>query len=159
MDIYMILPEKTGSVTTKGYDGASLVNQLHHEVFTHVYQQTGNFQDRSVGAPNFRALNLIKPIDKATKTLLDYYYKGKVIPKVEIHECSVTNEKAQWITRHTLTNVILGRFSQTSSADGHFEEWDLHYSQYQLGYQNLDADYKSSSPAYVGYNLERGESM
>ena len=152
--IYMKLSNAQGSVTEKHHQGWIAVDRYHFSVGRYTDMQTGNVQNRISGSPTFGELEIIKPADKSSISLLDILLQGKAVPECQLDVCHGGNGD-QIYAQYVLNHVMVSHYEEGSDGlTGHNKELiTLAYTEIQRKFIPYDASNKAGSPFITGYRL------
>lgn len=158
MAIYLKIAGIQGSVTTVGYEGCIDVSNYTVNASRAMTQKSATAGDRTVGTLNFSSVILNKMLDAATVGLLQYFYKAKVIP--ELSFCHVTTGATpQCYLTNTLSNVMIGRYSEINGSRDTLEEIEMYFTAHQKTVTTMDSTHKPMAPQVAGFDTTKATSM
>jgi type VI protein secretion system component Hcp len=152
MPQYMMIKGIKGNVTARGYENAIELMALDHVGVRPIDQNIGT-PNHDVGLLDLGHLHVVKSVDGASAVLWQLFFKGKMIPKLEIVHCIVSNDKPEWITKLTLSNVMISSMHDTSNGQGMTETLTLAFSKMERGYRMINAAGQWQAPKHTSFDL------
>lgn len=153
---YMAIDGIKGNVTTKGYTGNIQVRSVQHMSQRMVAHRVGT-STREIGIPHLQHVQIIKDEDEASALLWQYFYAGKVIPKVEITRCSLASGTAEWQSKMTLNNVMVSSIREQGHADGGGELITLAFSKIERGFRSQNGSGQWQTPKHTSFDIESAQ--
>jgi len=157
MPQYMVIDNIKGDVSTQSYVGAIDIKSVEKQVDRAVVQRIGT-STREVGIPSINHVQISKNEDSASALLWQYFYSGKVIPKVVIDRCALNSGKAEWQSRIILNNVMVSSITNQSHEMGGQELLTLSYSKIEHAFRGQSAAGQWQTAKHTSYDLETAKS-
>ncbi len=159
MSIYMKIPNITGNVSTRSYQGCiELLNTKNLGKRT-IQQITGQGTQREMSHLHLDHMRITKHQDAASAELYQYFCSGKNIPQLDIYHIIMMQGSPEWRVRITLQNVMLAQHNEQLSAEGSLEMIDLAFTKIEKSYKQQGANGQFQTPSTSGYNIETAEVM
>jgi len=158
MSIYMYIPGIAGPVTAKNYERWIELSGFEFGVNNHVEKKIGSSRLRISAAPDISELEISKPFDKSSPSLLQHAVQGKVIAQVKIDLCKTDNPPKPYC-QYTLSQVLVAGRNLFHAASSHLpiEIIRLNFCKIEerfTPYNNADV---AESPVTVGYDILQGQ--
>ena len=157
MPQYMIIDNVKGDVSTQSYVGAIDIKSVEKQVDRAVMHRIGT-NTREVGIPSIDHVQISKNEDSASALLWQYFYSGKVIPKVVIDRCTLNSGKAEWQSRIILNNVMVASITNQSHETGGQELLTLSYSKIEHAFRSQNTAGQWQTAKHTSYDLETAKS-
>jgi type VI secretion system Hcp family effector len=150
---YMSIDSIKGNVTTQGYKDTIQIKSMQHVSERAVAHRVGT-STREIGIPHLEHIQLSKDEDDSSALLWQYFYSGKVIPKVEITRCALNNGKAEWQSKITLDNVMVSSMHHQSHDEGGAELLTLSFSKIERSYRSQSNSGQWQAPKHTSFDIE-----
>ena len=153
MPLYMEINDVKGSVSTQGFSGAILLHGMQQQGSRVILQSPGMGTQREVGMPTLAHIRIIKSHDAASAQLRAHFCAGKSIEQVNIYQCILSKDSADWHAKTILYNVIISSLQEMVNSDGGEEILELAYTKIEKGYRQQDAQGQLLTPHITSYDI------
>ena len=158
MSIYLKVPNVSGNVTTKNYEGwVSLDDVEFAGIVNRIKMKTGQVTDRLGSYPCIGEVTFIKSQDKTSHAFFEAAHNGQTFPQLQIDY--VTNENNPTaFSKLILKNAAVTLFADKYNAHSNEQPKEIVrviYSQMQRTHIPRDNQHKFGSPISTGYDLEK----
>jgi type VI secretion system Hcp family effector len=162
MAIYLKIPNVTGNVTTKNYNGWTEVDDLEFAgVEAHARMQVGQAIDRNASRPTFGQVTILKQQDKTSNTLFEAVHSGESIDELEFNYVSAGSTPITY-GKLILKDVMVTHFSERHNSEAKSTPRELvrfAYNQIQRTFMPRTSDNKLSSASTTGYDIEKATKL
>ena len=158
MAIYMKISGVTGSVTTKGYEGAIEVSELDFAgVKVPMQMMVGKAVNRALSEPHFGQVSIIKNLDKSSNAFFEAAHNGQAFASLEFDYVSTGATPVQY-SKIMLTNAMVSHYSEQnvgSATEMPKEVIRFCYTKISRTFVPRDSTGQAGSPLTTGYDIEQ----
>lgn len=155
MSIYMQMPNITGNVTVKDYEGWVELTNLDFSAKRSVTTKVGQQTDRDSSAPRVNEMTVTKNVDKSSPFLFEALLNGTSMDKVTIVVCK-NGSDAKVSSQYVLHDVMVSYYEeQVDGANEHGGQdfINLNFTQIEKRYTPYNSQGKAQAAVSASYNL------
>lgn len=155
MSIYMKLPNITGHVTTKDYEGWIELTNLDFSAKRNITTKVGQQTDRDSSAPRINEMTMTKNVDKSSPFLFEALLNGTSMDTVTIAICK-NGSDAKISSQYILHNAMVSYYEEQvdgNSKSGGQDFLNLNFTKIEKRYTPYNSQGKAEAAVSAGYDL------